>query len=51
MHIFEAANGWIKQVMGFRRFSIRGLKGAADILDLVCLATNLRRIRPQIKFA
>ena len=28
-HIVEAVNGWIKQVMGFRRFSIRGLDGAA----------------------
>ncbi|MCO6439925.1 MAG: transposase [Nitrococcus mobilis] len=26
-HIVEAVKGWIKQVMGFRRFSIRGLWG------------------------
>jgi hypothetical protein len=49
-HIVEAVNGWIKQVMGFRRFSIRGLEGAAGEWDLVCLATNLRRMRPLIEF-
>ena len=26
-HIAEAVNGWIKEVMGFRRFSVRGLDG------------------------
>tara|TARA_Y100001933_G_scaffold73233_1_gene74690 strand:+ start:6485 stop:7000 length:516 start_codon:yes stop_codon:yes gene_type:complete len=49
-HIVEAVNGWIKQVMGFRRFSIRGLDGAAGEWDLVCLAANLRRMRPLIEF-
>jgi len=49
-HIVEAVNGWIKQVMGFRRFSIRGLEGAAGEWDLVCLAANLRRMRPLIEF-
>jgi len=49
-HIVEAVNGWIKQVMGFRRFSIRGLQGAAGEWDLVCLAANLRRMRPLIEF-
>lgn len=49
-HIVEAVNGWIKQVMGFRRFSIRSLTGAAGEWDLVCLAANLRRMRPLIEF-
>lgn len=49
-HLVEAVNGWIKQVMGFRRFSIRGLAGAAGEWDLVCLAANLRRMRPLIDF-
>lgn len=49
-HIAEPVNGWIKQVMGFRRFSIRGLQGAAGEWDLVCLAANLRRMRPLIAF-
>lgn len=44
--VVEAANGWIKQVLGFRRFSIRGSRGASGEWDLVCLATNLRRMRP-----
>ncbi|MEX0824015.1 MAG: IS1182 family transposase [Woeseia sp.] len=50
-HIVEAVNGWIKQVMGFRQFSIRGLKGAAGEWDLVCMAANLRRMRPLIEFS
>lgn len=43
-HVVEAANGWIKHVMGFRRFSIRGQQGASGEWDLVCLAVNLRRM-------
>ncbi|MGB7757809.1 MAG: transposase [Salinisphaera sp.] len=49
-HIVEAVNRWIKQVLGFRRFSIRGQQGAAGEWDLVCLATNLRRMRPLMVF-
>lgn len=49
-YVVEAVNGWIKQVMGFRRFSIRGLAGAAGEWNLVCLAANLRRMRPLIEF-
>jgi transposase len=49
-HIVEAVNGWIKQVLGFRQFSIRTLAGAAGEWDLVCLAANLRRMRPLIEF-
>jgi len=44
--IGEAVNGWVKRVLGFRQFSIRGLQGASGEWDLVCLATNLRRMRP-----
>ena len=42
----EAVNGWIKQVLGFRQFSVRGLSAAGGEWDLVCLATNLRRMQP-----
>ena len=49
-HIVEAVNGWIKHVMGFRRFSLRGLAGASGEWDLVCLAANLRRMGPLIAF-
>ena len=40
----EAPNGWIKEVMGFRRFSLRGLKKVQGEWDLVCLALNVRRL-------
>jgi len=49
-HIVEAVHGWIKHVLGFRQFSIRGCAGASGEWDLVCLATNLRRMRPRMAF-
>ena len=51
----EAPNGWIKacprmvlsgEVLGFRRFSVRGLAKARGEWDLVCLALNLKRLQP-----
>ncbi len=48
--ISEAANGWIKRVLGFRQFSLRGLNSASGEWDLVCLATNLRRMQPLMMF-
>jgi transposase len=39
----EPAFGIIKEVLGFRRFSLRGLAGAQLEWTLVCLAYNLRR--------
>ncbi len=47
--ISEAVNGWIKRVLGFRQFSVRGLNNASGEWDLVCLATNLRRMRALIE--
>ena len=44
----EPANGWIKNVLGFRRFSLRGLQAVRGEWDLICLATNLRRMQPLI---
>ena len=40
----EPVFGIIKEAMGFRRFSLRGLAGAALEWTLVCLAYNLRRL-------
>jgi transposase len=48
--ISEAVNGWIKRVLGFRQFSVRGLNSASGEWDLVCLATNLRRMQPLMVF-
>ena len=42
--IAEPPNGWIKNVLGFRQFSMRGLNKAKAELKLVCLALNLRRM-------
>jgi transposase/IS5 family transposase len=42
--IAEPPNGWIKNVLGFRQFSMRGLKKAQAEFRLVCLALNLRRM-------
>ena len=42
--IAQAPNGWIKHVLGFRQFSLRGLDKARGEWKLVCLALNLRRM-------
>lgn len=42
--IAEPPNGWIKNVMGFRQFSLRGLHRVQAEWKLVCLALNLRRM-------
>lgn len=43
-HIVEPVFGWVKRVLGFRAFSLRGLLKVAGEWDLVCLALNLRRM-------
>jgi len=42
--IAEPPNGWIKSVLGFRQFSLRGLHRVRAEWKLVCLALNLRRM-------
>lgn len=43
-HIVEPPNGWIKSVLGFRQFSLRGLNKVSCEWKLVCAALNLRRM-------
>jgi transposase len=40
----EPPNGWIKSVLGFRQFSMRGLHKVQAEWKLVCMALNLRRM-------
>ena len=42
--IAEPPNGWIKNVLGFRQFSLRGLHRVDAEWKLVCAALNLRRM-------
>jgi len=42
--IAEAPNGWIKSVLGFRQFGLRGLHRVNAEWKLVCTALNLRRM-------
>ena len=42
--IAEPPNGWIKNVMGFRQFGMRGLHRVRAEFKLVCMALNLRRM-------
>lgn len=42
--IAEPPNGWIKNVLGFRQFSLRGLHRVQAEWKLVCMAMNLRRM-------
>lgn len=40
----EPPNGWVKNVLGFRQFSLRGLERVNAEWKLVCTALNLRRM-------
>jgi len=42
--IVEPVFGWIKNILGFRQFSFRGLENVNAEWHLVCLAMNLRRM-------
>jgi transposase len=42
--IVEPVLGWIKEVLGFRRFSLRGVVKARGEWNVICLATNLKRL-------
>ena len=41
----EPVFGWIKQALGFRRLSMRGLEAARAEWSLICMAVNLRRMQ------
>ena len=40
----EAPVGWVKEAMGLRRFSFRGLEKVRAERTLVCLALNVKRL-------
>ena len=42
--IAEPPNGWIKSVLGFRQFNMRGLHRVTAQWKLVCAALNLQRM-------
>ena len=42
--VIEPVFGWIKQVLGFRGFLLRGVRKVQGEWNLVCLAMNLRRM-------
>ena len=47
----EPVFGIIKSVMGFRQFSLRGLRKVSGECNLVCLACNVKRmavLRPKV---
>ena len=48
--IVEPVIGWIKEILGFRRFSLRGEAKARGEWNVVCLAVNLKRFH-QIRMA
>ena len=44
MMLIRSATGIIKEVLGFRRFSMRGREKAETEWSLVCMAYNIRRL-------
>ena len=47
-HIGEPPFGWIKNVLGFQAFLLRGLEAVRGEWNLVCLALNLRRMNQRL---
>jgi transposase len=47
-HLAEPPFGWIKSVLGFDRFSLRGLTKVTGEWDLICLAANLKRLNGKL---
>jgi transposase len=43
-HIAEPPFGWIKSILGFHRFHLRGFEPVRGEWDLTCLAANMRRL-------
>lgn len=48
--LVEPVNGWIKAVLGFRQFSVRGLAKVTGEWMLVCLALNLKQMNPRMEW-
>lgn len=46
--IAEPPNEWLKSVLGFRQFSLRGMAKARAEFKLVCAALNLRRMATMV---
>jgi len=46
--IAEPPFGWIKSVLGFRGFLLRGIPKVRGEWNLVCLALNIRRMAPRM---
>lgn len=49
--IVEPVFGWLKSVMGFRSFSLRGLRNVEGEWSLACLALNLKRMASRMEWA
>jgi transposase len=49
--IVEPVFGWIKHILGFRRFSLRGMRKVAGEWALVCLVVNLKRMSAVVAVA
>jgi transposase len=49
--IVEPPFGWIKSVMGFRSFSMRGIEKVRAEWNLVCLTLNLKRMAPRLEWS
>ena len=46
--IVEPVFGWIKEAVGFRRFSLRSLEKVSGEWDLVCTAINLKHLNATV---
>lgn len=49
-YLGEPPFAWIKSVMGFNRFSVRGFDSASGEWSLACLSANLRRLHGKLEW-
>jgi transposase len=49
--LVEPVNGWIKSVLGFRQFNLRGVAKVAGEWTLVCLALNLKQMNSLMQWS
>ncbi len=49
-HLVEPVFGWIKAGLGFRQFLLRGVDSVNAEWELICSATNLRRMAGRLRW-
>ena len=49
-HLVKPVFGWIKAVLGFRQFLLRGVDSVNAEWELICSGTNLRHMAGRLRW-